>query len=529
MIGIYARQSIEKHDSISIEAQINKCIALCKYNDWVYEVYKDVGYSGKDLNRPQFKNLMTNLSVGKIKKVICYRLDRISRSMADFSQLILKFEEYGVEFISATENFDTSTPLGRAMVNIIMTFAQLERETITARVTDNYYFRGNQGYWPGGPPPFGYNITKKIFDGKKQSVLEVNTKETEIVKTFYDWYLEYDGSIRKIITKANELGIKTRNGSMWTSRVVADMLWKPLYTSNTIKIYNFFKSYNANIENDITEFDGSKAINLYGKTNKNSSKHKRCREIDDQYLIISEHKPIIEDDKWLKVQAKKGFKLQSSPRTGQSKNSYLTGLLYCTYCNYSISIMKCKHRYKDNVYENRYYVCSTRKNRGKGICELPIIPANKLEEKITHIMINHYKSAEIQNLLNSPVKKESLNSEYITKKNGTEMKLTSIKEEIENLINSLATGSSTLSKYIEKKIDELEINKTILEKNLQKLDEQEFGQIIKLENLEYVKECSKNLESKIEQADFDEMKYIYNTLIKKIYLSSDSISVIFTI
>ena len=109
MYAVYARQSIEKKDSVSIEAQIDRCVSFCDGQD--YKIYKDAGYSGKNINRPQFTKLLEDIKKGIIKKVIAYRLDRISRSIADFSQLLIMFDEYNVDFISATENFDTNTPM----------------------------------------------------------------------------------------------------------------------------------------------------------------------------------------------------------------------------------------------------------------------------------------------------------------------------------------------------------------------------------------------------------------------------------
>ena len=109
MYAIYARQSIEKKDSVSIEAQIEKCNYFCDGQD--YKIYKDSGYSGKNINRPQFSSLLEDIKKGIVNKVIAYRLDRISRSIADFSQLLIMFDEYNVDFISATENFDTNSPM----------------------------------------------------------------------------------------------------------------------------------------------------------------------------------------------------------------------------------------------------------------------------------------------------------------------------------------------------------------------------------------------------------------------------------
>jgi DNA invertase Pin-like site-specific DNA recombinase len=125
MIGIYSRQSVEKQDSVSIEAQIDTCKKICNFHNEQYEIYQDVGFSGSNINRPSFERLLSDIQAGKIKKVVAYRLDRISRNIKDFSDLLTLFEKYNVSFISATENIDTSTPMGRAMIYIIMVFIEI--------------------------------------------------------------------------------------------------------------------------------------------------------------------------------------------------------------------------------------------------------------------------------------------------------------------------------------------------------------------------------------------------------------------
>jgi len=132
--AIYARQSVDKKDSISIESQIE----FCKYElkGGTCREYTDKGFSGKNTDRPKFQELIRDIKKGLIAKVIVYKLDRISRSILDFSGMMELFQQYNVEFVSSTEKFDTSTPMGRAMLNICIVFAQLERETIQKRVTD---------------------------------------------------------------------------------------------------------------------------------------------------------------------------------------------------------------------------------------------------------------------------------------------------------------------------------------------------------------------------------------------------------
>ena len=126
--AIYARQSVDKKDSISIESQIEFCKYELKGGNC--KEYKDKGYSGKNTERPQFQQLMQDIESGLVRKVVVYKLDRISRSILDFANMMELFQRYNVEFVSSTEKFDTSTPMGRAMLNICIVFAQLERETI---------------------------------------------------------------------------------------------------------------------------------------------------------------------------------------------------------------------------------------------------------------------------------------------------------------------------------------------------------------------------------------------------------------
>lgn len=135
----YARQSLLKKDSISIAGQLDLCQRAA--GGGKLKLYKDAGYSGKNTECPDFKRLMKDIKADLVKKLYVYRLDRFSRSVADFGQLWEILQAHNVEFVSVSENFDTTTPMGRAMLHIIMVFAQLERETTAEHIKDNYYRR----------------------------------------------------------------------------------------------------------------------------------------------------------------------------------------------------------------------------------------------------------------------------------------------------------------------------------------------------------------------------------------------------
>ena len=186
MNAIYARQSVDRADSISIESQIEFCQYEMRGEQ--YKVYTDRGYSGKNTDRPAFAEMMNDIESGVIGKVVVYKLDRISRSILDFSNMMEKFGKHRVEFVSTTEKFDTSSPMGRAMLNICIVFAQLERETIQKRVADAYYSRSQKSFYMGGRVPYGFRLIPTTIEGIKTSKYEINAEEAEQVRLIYELY-----------------------------------------------------------------------------------------------------------------------------------------------------------------------------------------------------------------------------------------------------------------------------------------------------------------------------------------------------
>lgn len=160
----YARQSVEKKNSLSIKGQLDLCTQTSGNSSLL--MYSDQGYSGKNTDRPDFQRLLKDIKADKVSKLYVYRLDRFSRSIADFGQLWNVLQAHNVEFVSVTENFDTSTPMGRAMLHIIMVFAQLERETTAERVKDNYDSRQRLARGP-----VDLLLTAIATDGQARGVL----------------------------------------------------------------------------------------------------------------------------------------------------------------------------------------------------------------------------------------------------------------------------------------------------------------------------------------------------------------------
>lgn len=320
MIAIYARQSIDKKDSISIEGQIELCRHEC--NGGKPKIFQDKGYSGKNTDRPALQRMMIAVRRGEIDKIIVYRLDRISRSITDFGRIWETLKEHGAEFVSVSEKFDTSTPVGRAMVYIIMVFAQLERETIAERVKDNYDQRAKRGAFMGGPAPFGFDIKKTAICGKAASMLVPN-ENIELVKQLFHRYAYTGESLGKIAAGLTETSVPGISRKAWDNVSISRILHNPSYVKADADIYYYYRRKGLILYNDISEYTGRKALWLWGKRERSAAKYTN---LSGQLLAVAGHDGVIDSQTFLLCQRKLDGNRQLK-NTGAGKYTWLSGLV----------------------------------------------------------------------------------------------------------------------------------------------------------------------------------------------------------
>ena len=197
-IAIYARQSVEKEGSISCETQIEYCKATLKPDERKEKVvvFVDEGFTGANTNRCDFQKMMRQVERGYISKIYVYKLDRISRSLSDFTGILDTLDTYDTKFSSATEGFDTSTDFGRTICQILMVFAELERKNTIMRVTQAYEHRSEKKCYMGGRRPYGFNLQETEIDKIKTKMLSLNPEEAEQVKYIFDNYAVDGVSLR---------------------------------------------------------------------------------------------------------------------------------------------------------------------------------------------------------------------------------------------------------------------------------------------------------------------------------------------
>src|SRR6202790_2291930 len=213
--AIYTRKSTEHNLDLafnSLDAQREACEAYIKsqaHEGWRLspEHYDDGGLSGASLERPALQMLLEQVRARKITIIVVYKVDRLTRSLADFAKLVEIFDDHGVSFVSVTQSFNTTSSMGRLTLNVLLSFAQFEREVIGERVRDKIAASKSKGIWVGGSIPLGYaSVNKKLV---------VVPDDAETVQLIFRRYLEV-GSIRDLVEDLDRKGIRTRRLTLAT-------------------------------------------------------------------------------------------------------------------------------------------------------------------------------------------------------------------------------------------------------------------------------------------------------------------------
>lgn len=495
MIAIYARQSVDREDSISTDSQIE----ACKYEAHGENCreYVDKGYSGKNTDRPRLKELVADIKKGGISKVIVYRLDRISRSILDFSNMMVLFAKYNVEFVSSTEKFDTSTPMGRAMLNICMVFAQLERETIQQRVTDAYYSRSEKGFYMGGRVPYGFRLTDATLNGKRTKAYAPVEEEADQIRRMYALYADPATSYGDILSYFTEHGI-TRRGKPWSRARIADHLKNPVYVQADLDVYEFFQKQGTAIESDPRDFIGTNGCYYYKGRN---AKNQKRTELKDNRLVLAPHEGIIPSDIWLKCRVKCLRNKQIQPGR-KAVNTWLAGLVKCGNCHYALTFKKY------NTRRARYLLCSQKIN-SKACPGAGTIYADEFEAMIYREIAKKLEEFPILSGDEEPVRENS-------KVAALRAELTGVKQEIEALMDKVAMANPTLIEYINRRVEGLTEKRDELEREL-------AGYVVRRADIQT--DRIKDYLHQWEKISLDDKRKVAGCLMEGIYATSEHLDI----
>lgn len=382
--AIYTRKSCEEGLDMeynSLDNQRDSCekyISSQENEGWVLvnKRYDDGGYSGGNLERPALKELLNDIENGLIDMVVVYKIDRLSRSLMDFSKLVDIFNKNNTSFISITQNFNTNDSMGKLMLNILLSFAQFEREMTGDRIRDKIRAQKSKGMWTGGIPPFGYDV--------KDKKLIVNENESKIVKMIFDNFIK-NNSVDCVLNFLKQNNYKTKT-----------------YISNKGNVING-QSFNRNAIYRI----------LKNKVYIGLIENKKTNDI-----FVGQHKAIINDNIFNQVQEifktniresiyniqetietnsatnTKTIKKQYIPKTNSKMPYLLRGLLKCACCNSIMTPLFTVKKKSGIAY--RYYK-SNKAIKHTTNCEIGNIPAEQIENIVLNEVYTILKTPSIVN------------------------------------------------------------------------------------------------------------------------------------
>jgi site-specific DNA recombinase len=497
-IALYARKSVEKENSISCDTQIEYCKAMIKPDERQEKVltFVDNGFSGGNVNREGFQNMMRKIEQGKITKVLVYRLDRISRSLADFVGILNTFKEYGVEFVSTQEAFDTSSPYGELIVKILAVFAEFERESIISRVTQAYEHRSEMGFYMGGRQPYGFELEPTVINNIKTKKLKPIPNEIEQIKYIYDTYAVEQVTLGRLLKNLVESDMQSLSGGKWTTAKLSTIIKNPIYVKADNRIYEFFQRHNAQIISPPEAFDGIHGVQIYGKTKHESG----CDDWSDIKVVVMTHEGVIDSGTWIKNNQKLAANKQIRNAVS-NKTSWLGGKIICGRCGRTMTTIKGK---TGSGEIRRYFTCTGKTHFRDCKGTKVTLYAESLEDMV------YEKIAE---------KLDTLKNVRATEKKNINPEI----NELRNKIKAIELSQSKIADMLlspDANADLLEI----MNQKASKLKSEKTSLLIRIDELENNKIDAKkvvDLSKKWKTASFEEKRGVCQILINRIIIDED--------
>ena len=486
---IYSRKSKFTGKGESIENQIEMCRQYIRiqFGEAAADsalIFEDEGFSGGTLERPQFKKMMDEARRKNFRAIVVYRLDRISRNIGDFARLIEQLNDRKIGFISIKEQFDTSSPMGRAMMYISSVFSQLERETIAERIRDNMRELSKTGRWLGGTTPTGYgseSTASVTIDGKvkKACRLKVIPEEMGLVKLIYDKFLE-TGSLTKTETFLLQNGYTTKNGRQFTRFSIKGILTNPVYLIADESAWRYLTRSNVELFAQESEFDGVHGIMAYNRTLQRPGQAHQIRPMEEWIVSVGRHEGAVEGGAWVRAQTLLEQNRSKCYRRPRGNVALLSGLLICGGCG---GFMRPKLSKRLNA-KGEYlytYLCSMKERSRRHVCNMKNCNGNILDAEIVAQLrsLSEDGSEFIRQLERSgrvlTDGRQSCDEEI----SGLEEELAANGEEIRGLVCALGRASGTCAEeYVMRQIDELHGRGEGLKRRLAQLKELTSGHVL---------------------------------------------------
>jgi len=472
------RQAAVKEGSLDTQKQRLSDYTKSKAEDekWkIHRIYREEGFSGKDTKRPAFQNMMEDIKNGEINVVLVTKLDRITRSLKDFDKMSEIFKTYNVDFVSIGDNFDTSTPTGRAILKITLVFAELEREQTSDRTKVTMQHKAEKGYWCGGHPPLGYD-----FDPDEKGKLIVNMNEAKLVRLIFETYAK-EASYIKTANIINKKGFRSKS-----------------YRTKEGKIRGGGKFKNTSIQTILNN------VVYRGKTEYGKN------------VFEGNHEAIIPERLFKQVHnvIDRNTNRKRSIKVNGKYNYLLSGILECGECRNAMTTTHCLKKDGTRYF---YYKCSSKNHNGKTACRARSINAPVLDNfvvsQIKGLNKNKKLLKEIERLSQNETKNELVKLEKhkfsllnVQKK---------IKDQMKTIIDKLGKKGIKID-IVKDTLDDLDKRKKEVDKELENINEKIESVRNRIIDMETVKSSLAAFQATYNELDDFNKREVIRLLIKNI-------------
>lgn len=533
VIAIYSRKSRFTGKGESIGNQVELCREYIRlhYGDEAAEsavVFEDEGFSGGNLNRPDFKRMMEDMKKHKFRSIIVYRLDRISRNIGDFAGLINELSHLNVDFISIKEQFDTASPMGRAMMYIASVFSQLERETIAERIRDNMHELAKTGRWLGGTTPTGYGseAMKSItVDGKakKACKLVLIPEEADVVRMIYDLFMETD-SLTETEARMIERGIKTKNGRDFTRFSIKTILKNPVYMIADDAAYRYFTEREADLFSAKEEFDGVHGMMAYNRTDQEKGRATVNLPVEEWIVSVGKHPGIIPGKDWVKVQLSLERNKSKTFRKPRTNVALLTGLLFCS-CGHRM-YPKQKKRLSADGKPVYFYVCQMKERSKKEKCNQKNVNGYLLDTAVIEEIkkLTEDKNGFLVQMESSRKFYTGNRAEYETRLDMLRADAAERERKINSLVDSLTDpGASPARGAIMDRIEALTSEKKQLDERIAELEGLTHSQALTDSEFDVMRQLLASFRTSIDTMTVEQKRAAIRTLVRKIVWDGENV------
>lgn len=534
VIAIYSRKSRFTGKGESVGNQVDMCRAYIGNtfgSDHAEKalVFEDEGFSGGNLNRPDFKRMMKGAREHKFHAIVVYRLDRISRNISDFAALITELNELGVDFISIRESFDTTSPMGRAMMYIASVFSQLERETIAERIRDNMHELAKTGRWLGGTTPTGYtseSIQTVTVDGKKKKVchLKLIPEEAEVVRQIFHLYMETD-SLTATEAELLRQHVKTKTGCAYTRFSIKGILQNPVYLVADRHAYQYFADHQADLCSNPEAFDGSRGILAYNRTDQKKGRSTIYLPTSRWIVSVGQHPGIIPSKSWIAVQQSLERNKSGAYRKTRCNEALLTGVLWCTCGNRMYP--KLSTRVGEDGKPVYTYICKMKEHSKGRLCKQKNVRGDVLDavviEQISWLRQEDY--CFFQRL------EQCMGA--VTELDGREAALkkldhqqSEIQRKINGLVDSLADFQDSIAQeHLKERIEVLHIQREGVESDIHALKKEEMQGVLCDSEFERLSQRLSSFSCSVEDMSVEEKRNVIRALVHKVVWDGQSAQV----